>query len=156
MFTFLYIIVVAVVYARYFVLSLYLKFKVNCESISTPSHLAAESFVRLSVSIDAFCDVRSEIFSFNENQWLYILIDCYGIMFNTFFSLLFSFTLPMQATKVLHILESLVFFFVIIGRLLWQHSRSAVIAGACRKSDRVSYSKLHVYMISYIDTLYPL
>jgi hypothetical protein len=43
-FTFLYIIVVAVVYARYFVLSLYLKFKVNCESISTPSHLAVESF----------------------------------------------------------------------------------------------------------------
>lgn len=92
---------------------------------------------------------RREIFSFNENQWLYIWLTATpacSIPFFRFFSPSLFRSKPQKCY-----IYSWIVFFIIIGRLLWQHSLDdAVIPGACRKSDRVSYSKLHNYMIWYI------
>lgn len=107
--------ILLLLYARYFVLSLYLKFKVNCESISTPSHPRTVRrfflfrLIRLSIRV---CQLmfrsrseRKKSSTFNENPldfalWLTASLDtrvslrkaqkCYNSFISFFSSVRFA------------------------------------------------------------------
>lgn len=146
-------------YARYFVLSLYLKFKVNCESISTPSatdiELREREWGRERERSRHECAnwCSSEV---NKKENLMKITDFTFWLTATYVQyFFFRFFLHLKKPQKCYRFPS--FFFFIIGRLLWQYSQClGSIAGACRKSDRVSYSKLNNYMICNDDALYPL